>query len=300
LDHKIKIIILGAGGQLGQSLKFVASKPKYQQIFEYYFQDRASLDITDVEALRHMISTIDPAFIINAAAYTAVDKAESEPNLAEKTNVKACHNLVDAIGKQNIKVVHISSDYVYHSYNGFPQKECSPTVPIGIYATTKLQGEEVFRNSSVSTLILRTSWVVSPFGNNFIKTMLRLGSEKSELNVVNDQYGSPTSAIDLSETILKIITKSADMKDFDRKFNDTYNYSPEGISTWCDIARLVMREANLPCIIHGIPTCDYPTPAARPQWSILSKTKIKTAFDIIVPHWLKSTKILIQQLRSNS
>ncbi len=290
---KLRIAILGANGQVGQEFKHIGTSYEY---FHFDFYSKQNLDISNQEEVRAVLDK-NYDYVINCAAYTAVDKAESDAEACYAANTSACQNIVDALKGKDTKLVHFSSDYVYHTYTGFPIREEDSTKPQGVYATSKLEGEQIIRASSVPTLILRTSWVVSSFGHNFVKTMLRLGNEKSSVAVVNDQYGAPTYARHLAQTVLEIITQVAANPALLSAFDETYNYANEGIVTWYDIADRIMKEKGLSCLVHPIPTSDYPTPAARPGWSVLSKHKIKEQFNIEIPHWYSALKECLNAIK---
>jgi dTDP-4-dehydrorhamnose reductase len=252
--------------------------------------------VTDPSRIKAAIDKVKPDFIINCAAYTAVDKAESEKDICYHINEKGCKAIVDAIGELSIKVLHFSTDYVYGVYNGHALRESDNTLPPNVYAASKLAGEQILRNSNVSSMIIRTSWVVSPFGHNFVKTMLRLGKEKEHLTVVNDQYGSPTFTFDMVRDTMHIIHELISDSSNSDKWNETYNYSNEGIVTWCDIARAIMSISGSNCKVDPISTSQYPTPAKRPNWSVMSKRKITINFGIKPPHWYDALKRCINSM----
>lgn len=291
---KIKISVVGSNGQVGQEFLAIASTYEY---CSFNFFSKNALDITDAAALKSMIEKTQPDFIINCAAYTGVDKAESDKEACFKVNTYACKVISEVLSGSEIKLIHFSSDYIYNTYNGFPIKESDPTCPNGVYAQSKLEGEKILRNSGVPTLIIRTSWVISSFGNNFVKTMLRLGTEKAVLNVVDDQYGAPTYARHLVKAVMEIILKTADHPESISDFNDTYNYSNEGILTWFDLAQKIMLVSGSPCLVNPVPTTEYPTPAQRPNWSVLSKHKIKERYKIEIPHWFSALKECLDAIK---
>lgn len=293
---KIKVSILGANGQLGQEFQYLSER---YEAFNFSFFSRDDVDITSEFAIKQMISEVNPDYIINCAAYTAVDNAESDIKACNDVNTAACQTIADAIKNSKIRLVHFSSDYVYHVYNGMPLREDGPLSPQSVYAKSKLEGEKILRISGNDVLIVRTSWVISSFGNNFVKTILRLGKEKSNLNVVNDQFGAPSYARDLAKTILVIIIKINEDPKLSERFNQTYNFANEGIITWYDLASMVIKEAKLPCTINPVPSSAYPTQAVRPKWSILSKHKIKEAFGISIPHWYAAVKDCIEAIAYN-
>jgi dTDP-4-dehydrorhamnose reductase len=291
--NKLSIAVLGANGQLGQEFKHIAPSYEYMHFTFYSKQD---LDITDAEATSKELRNANYDYIINCGAYTAVDKAESDAENCYAINTNACKNITESIKDSKTKLIHFSSDYVYHTYGGFGLREDDQTHPQGVYASSKLEGEHIIRASSVPSLILRTSWVVSSFGHNFVKTMLRLGAEKTFINVVNDQYGAPTYARHLANVVLDIITQVENNPTLYNAFNDTYNFSNEGIVTWYDIAERIMKEKNYACAVNPIPTAEYPTPAKRPSWSVLSKHKIKEKFNVEIPHWYAALKECLREM----
>lgn len=293
IEHRIKIIVLGANGQLGQSYQHLSGEFPWA---DTYFFDRNNIDITDTERVKAVINKVKPQYIINCAAYTAVDKAESEQESCYAINEKGCRAIVEAIGKDAIKLLHFSTDYVYGIYNGKALNERDATCPPNVYAQSKLAGEQVIRNSEVSSMIIRTSWVISPFGHNFAKTMLRLGKEKSLLTIVNDQFGAPTFTFDLVRDTMNIIHQVAQDSSKTEMWNDTYNYSNEGIITWYDMAKAIMQISDSSCVVEPIPSKNYPTPAKRPNWSLMSKRKIIDNFGIQPPHWYDAVKRCIKNI----
>jgi dTDP-4-dehydrorhamnose reductase len=284
---KIKILVLGANGQLGQEFRYLASE---NQVLDFKFFGRDEVDICAEGDVHRIIDENKPNFVINCAAYTAVDKAEAEVDQCFAINRDACATITNVLKSTSVKMVHFSTDYVYNSYTGFPIKEDDNKNPQSVYATSKLEGENIIRASEVPALIIRTSWVVSSFGHNFVKTMKKLGAEREQLNVVNDQYGAPTYARHLAKSVLDIILKVTENPSLEPHFNDTYNYANEGLITWYDLASQVMKIAGLSCKVSPIPTTAYPTPASRPRWSVMSKQKIKHNFGIVIPHWYTALK----------
>ncbi len=285
MRKSITIGILGSDGQVGQTFKALA---KDYPAFSFMFYSREAADITTIDSLKSLVMLDKPDYMINCAAYTAVDKAESDAETCFKINVEGCQNLIKALEGTDTKVIHYSSDYVYHTFDGFPILEDVTPEPKSVYATTKLQADQILLSSEIPTMIIRTSWVISPFGHNFVKTMLRLGSEKSEISVVNDQYGAPTYTFDLVRATLQIIEQDvSDQFDF-KVWNNVYNYANEGVVTWYEMASFIMEKANLNCRVKPISTVEYPTPAQRPLWSVMSKHKIKDNFHVLVPHWRES------------
>lgn len=274
------ILVVGANGQLGNELRlFLKDKAVYV--------DRDELDITNANDVSKFCDPKKFALIINCAAYTAVDKAEEEKELAELINVKGPKNLAGT----GIAIIHISTDYVFDGTNYKPYIETDITNPQSVYGKTKAHGEQAILENASTALIIRTSWLYSTFGNNFVKTMQRLGSEKETLNVVFDQVGTPTYARDLAQAIVSIIPQ---MK-FGKK--DIYHFSNEGACSWYDFATAIMKMSDLDCRVYPIESRDYPTPAKRPFYSILNKAKIKKDFGIKINHWAVSLADCINSLK---
>lgn len=270
------------------------------EFINFSFFGKSSLDIMDEAAVNAILIEGNFDYVINCAAYTAVDKAEIEIEKCYAINTYACGTIVNTLSGLKTRLIHFSSDYVYNTYSGFPLKENDLTSPEGVYAKSKLEGERVIRNSKVPTLILRTSWVISSFGNNFLKTMLRLGKEKSNISVVDDQFGAPTYARHLAQAVLEIITMVEADHNLDFAFNETYNFANEGFVSWYDIAGTIMKEEGLACKVNPIPTKEYPTPATRPSWSVMSKSKIKNTFSLEIPHWYKALQECIFSIKSQT
>jgi len=290
---QLKVAILGAGGQLGQEFQYLS-----QEIPEWRFSFFSSrvLNITNIDALKSKLGNGIFDYIINCAAYTAVDKAESEVEKCWLINAHACQYITDVLKDQKSKVIHFSSDYVYHNGETTPLTETSETRPQSVYAQSKLRGEEILRSSEVETLIIRTSWVISSYGHNFVKTMLRLGKERTEINVVNDQKGAPTYARDLAYTVLEIIKKTEKGTVEAGYFNQTYNYANLGETTWYEMAQYIMKYAQLDCNVHPIPTAQYPTPARRPLNSVMSLKKIQETYQIDIPTWNKALENCLKEI----
>jgi dTDP-4-dehydrorhamnose reductase len=278
------VLVTGASGQLGQSLQFIA--PKYPEI-QFVFASSSDLDITNPERVTSFFETNKIDFCINAAAYTAVDKAETEVEKAHLVNVVGPKNLAIACQKSGSTLVHISTDFVFDGEGNLPYSENHTTNPIGVYGQTKLEGEIEVAQNCDKHFIIRTSWVYSQFANNFMKTMLRLGSERDELNVVADQIGTPTNAVDLAEVLLKIIQKChAEL--VEASHYGIYNFSNEGVCSWYDFAKEIFRINAINITLNPIPTEAYPTPAKRPKYSVLDKSKIKNTFKIEIKSWQES------------
>jgi dTDP-4-dehydrorhamnose reductase len=274
------VLVTGANGQLGQALQSVSGK--YPEI-RFVFCASAELNITDKDNCESIFFNIKPDYCINAAAYTAVDKAESEPEKAFLINVTGTENIAKSCKKHNAILLHISTDFVFDGNATQPYTEQDITNPTGVYGQTKLDGEKAIATIFDKYYIIRTSWVYSQFGHNFMKTMLRLGAERTSLSVVNDQIGTPTNAVDLAEILIKIIitnTKHPIPKTF-----GIYNFSNDGQCSWYDFAKKIFKINKIEIDLQPIPTALYPTPAKRPKYSVLDKSKIKSIFGIEVKHW---------------
>ncbi|HIP30280.1 MAG TPA: dTDP-4-dehydrorhamnose reductase [Campylobacterales bacterium] len=275
----LNVLVTGAKGQLGSEIEAISKEYHYN----FFFTSRDELNVTDSEAINTFIQKHYINVIINCAAYTAVDKAEEEQELADNINNKAVQYLAKISKEKNIKLIHISTDYVFNGENFRPYVESDSTNPNGIYGETKLNGENAFIEiNPKNSIIIRTSWVYSSFGANFVKTMLRLGKDRDELGVIFDQVGTPTYAKDLARTILEILPK------IENESVGVYNYSNEGVLSWYDFAKEIMKMAKIECKINPIETKDYPTPAKRPHYSLLNKSKIKKEFNIEIPYWKDS------------
>ena len=253
------------------------------------------MDICNEDAVNTFITINGIEAIINCAAYTAVDKAEGDAQNARKVNAKGVLNLVKAMEYVNGKMIHISTDYVFDGTKYLPYDEEDTVSPIGVYGKTKREGELAVINSSLEGIVIRTSWLYSAYGNNFVKTMIRLGSEKEKLNVIFDQIGSPTYAGDLANTCLVILSNEQNRID---KAGKVYHFSNEGVASWYDFATAVMKINKLDCEVLPLETKDYPTLAKRPHYSVLNKTKIKKNFKITIPYWRDSLEKCIQKLNS--
>lgn len=277
------VLVTGAGGQLGQSLQFIAKN--FPEI-DFVFCNSKELDITNKFVSETVFNQTKPDFCINAAAYTAVDKAEIEYEKANLINVTGPKNLAEICKHYNTILLHISTDFVFDGIKKIPYKEIDNTNPNGVYGQTKLEGELAIQAVWSEHFIIRTSWVYSQFGNNFMKTMLRLASERTTLSVVNDQIGTPTNAVDLAEVLIKIIkiTKNQLTKD---NFG-IYNFSNEGQCSWYDFAKKIFEFNKIKIDLKPIPTTEFPTPAKRPNYSVLDKFKIKSTFDVQIKTWEES------------
>ena len=290
----MNILVTGSNGQLGSEIKDLVTNYKD---FNFFFRDLPELNICDAEALNTFIFNQNINAVINCAAYTAVDQAEEDVEIAEQVNSIGVLNLVNALKKVNGKLIHISTDYVFDGNSFLPYQELDELNPIGIYGETKRAGELVILNSSIDALVIRTSWLYSAYGNNFVKTMLKLGHERDELEVIFDQVGTPTYASDLAKTCLDILLdKSSENISMNGKI---YHYSNEGVTSWYDFAKAIMELGSIDCKVKPIETKDYPTPAKRPHFSVLNKTKIKKDFNIEIPYWRDSLDKCVEKLKSN-
>jgi dTDP-4-dehydrorhamnose reductase len=279
----MKILVTGANGQLGREIQKISINNNNS--VKYIFTDYDELDITNKNSVKIFFREHKPDFLINCAAYTAVDKAETDYEKALLINSDAVANLADACKICDTTFLHISTDYVFDGKKPTEYFETDVTNPISAYGKTKLLGEQNALAYS-KTIVIRTAWLYSSFGNNFVKTMLRLGSEREKISVVADQIGSPTYAEDLAKAILKIIEMITENPE-KTKFG-IYHFSNEGSCSWCDFAKEIMKLGNKNCEVKSISTAEYPTPAQRPQHSLLSKNKIKTDYGVDVPHWKTS------------
>lgn len=286
----MNILVTGANGQLGNEMRIVAKN----SADNYIFTDVAELDITNAEAVEKMVTDNDVNVIVNCAAYTNVDKAEDDREFAEILNAKAAENLAVAIKKNNGLLVHVSTDYVFGgTKNNTPCKEDEPANPTGVYGVTKLHGEQAIMATGCHYIIIRTAWLYSEFGKNFLKTMLNLTATKPQLKVVFDQVGSPTYAYDLALAIFDIVEN--------RKYegNDgIYHFSNEGVCSWFDFTKMIAEYAgNTQCDIQPCHSDEFPSKVVRPSYSVLDKTKIKATFGTVVPYWTDSLKVCMNNLR---
>ena len=280
------ILITGAKGQLGSELQELI--PLYPQ-YRFFPTDIDTLDLCDKEAVESFLADNRIGYIINCAAYTAVDKAEDDSDLCYRINCDAVQNLAEAAGGKT-KIIHISTDYVFDGTTERPLRETDKTNPQSVYGKSKLEGEQILLKTAPDSIILRTAWLYSSFGNNFVKTMIRLGKEKDSLNVVNDQIGTPTYAADLAKAILQIIEESEKKGAFQ---SGIYHYSNEGVCSWYDFCLKIHEIAGIrSCKVHPVSTAQYPTKAVRPHNSVLDKTKIKETFHLTIPHWEESLEQL--------
>jgi len=273
-----KILVTGANGQLGREL-FELTRDNH--VDEFLFVGRAELDMESPKQVQNFFNENYFDLVINCAAYTAVDRAESETEIADLVNHQSVAVMAHELKKRNTTLIHISTDYVFDGTSSTPYKESAAKNPQSVYGLSKSLGEQAILESGVTGIVIRTSWVYSCSGNNFVKTMLRLGRERENVSVISDQVGTPTSAHSLAETIL-LISNHPKLQLF---AGECFHYSNEGVASWYDFARAIMLAGDLTCHVVPIETRDYPTPAQRPAYSLLNKTKIKQTFGIEIPHW---------------
>ena len=280
-----KILITGANGQLGNEMRELAKNSSHF----FSFTDVAELDITNIDAIDTFFQQTKFDFVINCAAYTNVNKAESEEEIAFKLNAIAPENLAKISNKYNCKFIHISTDYVFDGTHCQPYVETDEVCPQSAYGRTKLKGEQLTMQANSNTAIIRTAWLYSTFGNNSVKTMMKYGQEKDTLTVVFDQIGSPTYAADLAEAIYSIIEAETFVPGI-------YHFSNEGVCSWYDFTKEILQLANIQCDVQPIESKDFPSPAKRPFYSLLNKKKIKETYKITVPYWKDSLAKCIQRL----
>ena len=279
----MKIVVTGANGQLGRSIHRLSVEHRE---LDFIFTDIDSLDIGNRDAVLAFAETHPVDFIVNCAAYTAVDKAEEEEEQCRRINTDAVAYLGEAAQHIGARILHVSTDYVFGGDSYMPYQESDPVSPTSVYGRTKLAGEKALSAVCPDAIIVRTAWLYSEYGHNFMKTMLRLGAERPEIRVVNDQIGSPTYAGDLAEAILSLLEKERQGE----QNSGIYHYTNEGVCSWYDFAHSIIRIARLPAKVIPIPTREYPTAAKRPAYSVLSKEKIKREYHWVIPHWEDSLR----------
>lgn len=286
-----RLLITGKDGQLGRSLQALSTG--YPQ-FEYHFVGREELDLASGQSINRFFEENRFDAIINCAAYTAVDSAESNSELADQINHAAVRHLAEIAVRDNAPFIHISTDYVFDGSNFRPYVEADTTNPQNVYGATKLKGEEAFKQIDPRGFIIRTSWVYSEYGQNFVKTMIKLGRERQTLNVIFDQVGTPTYARDLAEAILETLSKREDV--FSESGGRVFHFSNEGCCSWYDFAKAVFDLSEIDCEVLPIETHQYPTPATRPFYTILNKSKIKRELGLEIPYWRDSLSRCLKRL----
>lgn len=279
-----RILITGSKGQLGSELQQLA----YASDFEFIYTDIEELDLTNACYVDEFFNREKIDFCINCAGYTAVDKAESEPELAEKINTSAVKTLSQACGEHDATLIHISTDFVFDGRSSMPYTEEMDARPISTYGKTKLMGELEALKHNIRTLVIRTSWLYSSFGNNFVKNMIRLGQEKDRIRVVFDQVGTPTYCRDLAYAIIHILHSLVDGHNYPDSVRGVYHYSNEGVASWYDFALEIFKQKNMDVDVVPIRTEEYPTPAPRPSFSVMDKSHIKKVFGLDIPYWKDS------------
>ncbi|HEY9016787.1 dTDP-4-dehydrorhamnose reductase [Thiomicrospira sp.] len=289
-----RILVTGKSGQLGQSIQKLAKQ--YPQ-FDFQFVGRDELDLSQPNQLKTQLNQWAFDAIINCAAYTAVDKAETETELADAINHRAVGKLAQIAKDRNVFLIHVSTDYVFNGRHFKPYAESDEVEPQNVYGDSKLKGEQAIRIINPSAAIVRTSWVYSEFGNNFVKTMLRLGQERDQLNVIFDQVGTPTYATDLAKALLQICEQQNVSSN--KSGTAIYHFSNEGVCAWYDFAKTIFELSGISCDVSPIETKDYPTPAKRPHYSVLNKAKIKQDFALAIPYWKDSLKACLLEIEKN-
>jgi len=282
------ILITGSHGQLGNEMQQAATR---FPAFRFIYTDVEDLDICDKAALDAFVKANAVNVIVNCAAYTAVDKAEDDVELCYKINAEAVRNIGEVAHQNGLKVVHVSTDYVFDGTNYVPYSEDQAVSPNTVYGKSKLAGEQALMETCEQAVILRTAWLYSSFGNNFVKTMIKLGTERDSLNVIFDQIGTPTYAADLGDTILKILSHETFTPGM-------YHFSDEGVCSWYDFTKTIHRIAGITCDVRPIETKDYPARTPRPHYSVLNKAKIKATYGITIPHWEESLERCMKILQA--
>lgn len=286
------VLVTGSNGQLGSELKRATAD--HEANLNFIFTDVAELDITNLQAVEQFVKENNIKYIVNCAAYTAVDKAEDDAELCYKINKDAARNLGIAALNNEAKVIHTSTDYVFDGTGNRPYLETDPVNPKSVYGKSKQEGEAALLEVCPDSIIIRTAWLYSIYGNNFVKTMIKLGKERDSLNVVADQTGSPTNAADLAKAIVKILDHSESYNHFKAGI---YHYTDEGVTSWYDFTVAIHKLAGITtCKVSPITTDQYPTRASRPNYSVLDKNKIKTTFELEIPRWEDSLKVCVDEL----
>lgn len=286
----IRILVTGSNGQLGSEIRELSTK--YTN-FEYVFTDVADLDITDIDAMDNFFSGQHFDFVINCAAYTAVDAAESNQDLAFKINTTAVDMLVEMAEKYKFFLVQVSTDYVFDGEKNSPYGEDDVAIPSSIYGKTKLEAEHLIVYSDIRAVVIRTAWLYSTYGNNYVKSMIKYGTERAELNIVFDQVGTPTYAYDLANTILQIIPQ---LSKIEEPYSEIFHYTNEGVCSWYDFTKHIFNKKGIKCKVNPIRSSQYPTAAVRPAYSVLDKSKIKQTFNIEIPYWTDSLNSMLEKL----
>ncbi len=289
-NNMVNVLVTGANGQLGNEMRVVSGNSANR----YVFTDVAELDITDREAVRTFVKREGISVVVNCAAYTNVDKAEEEEGGADLINHRAVENLALVCRESQAALIHVSTDYVFQGEGCIPCNEDMPTDPLGVYGMTKLRGEQAVLRSGCPAVILRTSWLYSEYGNNFVKTMRCLTAEREVLNVVFDQVGTPTYALDLARAIFQIVEQGLYLR-----YSGIYHYSNEGVCSWYDFAREICELSGNTCDIRPCHSDEFPSKVTRPHFSVLDKTKFKRTFGLPVPYWKESLQKCIHQLETS-
>jgi dTDP-4-dehydrorhamnose reductase len=284
------ILVTGANGQLGSELKVIAT----YEAFNFIFTDVEELNLVKAEDVNSFFNTNKIDYCINCAAYTAVDKAEKDISAARAINVEAVQNLAEACTINHTTLFHISTDFVFRGNAHLPVNEEQKPDPVSVYGFTKLEGDNIAMRTNPKTVVIRTSWLYSSFGNNFVKTMIRLGKERKDLGVIVDQIGTPTYASDLAKAIVEIIRKSDEL-DLEENYG-LYHYSNEGVASWYDFAKAIFDIKSMDVPLKALSTEEYPTPAKRPNYGLMDKSKIKNTFKLEIPYWRDSLKICVELL----
>lgn len=287
------ILVTGANGQLGNSLRRLAgSYPSYT----FLFTDVDALDICDLSSVRSFVKDQRIDYILNCAAYTAVDKAEDNEAVCDRVNREAVRNLGVVAGENGAKVIHISTDYVFDGTNHRPYVETDRTCPVSVYGRTKLAGEQALTEVCPDSVVIRTAWLYSEFGSNFVKTVLRLGAERDEVRFIFDQVGTPTYAGDLAKAMMAVVEQA----EKDAFVPGIYHFSNEGVCSWYDFTVTILRLAGIPCRVVPIESGDYPSRAARPHYSVLNKGKIKKTYGVQIPHWEESLRTCLHNSKEQN